>query len=115
MKTYRIALTLPPHLIPSPLMNDIHTAIRVLNEAFKADPVAISNMMGTRFSCSDTLADHPTIQVAAGDNAPHVGPLGIINGVLEAMTGQRVAAVYDEKGLAGFTLYQVPNSVSLVR
>lgn len=87
-------------------MNDIHTAVRILNEAFSADPATMAKLVDTRFACNSALANHPTIQVAGGDNEPHVGILGILNGILEPMTGERVAAKYGENGLEGFTIYQ---------
>lgn len=86
----------------------IETAVRVLNEAFVADPVAIHALQCVRIPCSNALADHPTVIV---DNARHagrpeqstVGLLGLLNGVLEAMTGKRVATQWEmpEDGSAG--------------
>jgi hypothetical protein len=86
-------------------MSHIERAVNILNQAYRADPEAISKMFAQRYSCNDNLADHPTIEVAGGDDAPHVGVIGIINGIVADITGEKVAVIYDERGLAGFTVY----------
>ncbi len=90
------------------------TSLKVLNEALAADPACIEIMVKRRCRCNDALANHPTIQVALDDDPPTtyvpsylVGILGLLNGVIEAATGERVAAVFDESGaLVAFTQYQ---------
>lgn len=92
--------TLSAQPVPVPT---IETAVRVLNEALKADQLAITRLINHREACNDALADHPTVQVSSVLNPgagwqTNVGALGILNGVLEAMTGERVMAVYDDSG-----------------
>lgn len=65
----------------------LRQAVRVLNEAFRADPAAVHALICNRVPCNETLADHPTIVVSsvrtsAGGEHYNVGPLGILNGVL---------------------------------
>ncbi len=78
------------------------TILRILNEANTADGVAITNLIQKRIPCNFALAEHVTIQVSpmpdGGDDAVEVGTLGVINGLVEALTGRRVMAVYDETG-----------------
>lgn len=79
--------------------------IQTLNEAFEADPNAINALITMRVPCNQKLADHPTIQV--GGNPDVVGMLGVINGIVERLTGKRVAAIYgDDSKLEGFTEYR---------
>lgn len=45
------------------IMDDaITTAVRVLNEAFEADPVALLSLLEHETPCNAALAEHPTIQ-----------------------------------------------------
>lgn len=85
---------------------DITTAVRILNEAFAADPAAIETLLSVSYNCNQALADHPTVQIREGEYGPRIGSLGLINGIVDAMTGERVAAIYGENGLEGFTLYK---------
>lgn len=55
----------------------VDQAIKILNEALAADPVAVNQLMSYRVSCTDELAAHPSIQV----NGEGVAPLGLINGL----------------------------------
>lgn len=89
---------------------DIHTAVRVLNEAFVADPSAIHALLCNRVPCNLALADHPTVQVQANPVIEDgktwtVGLIGMLNGVLEPLTGQRVAAQWEDGKLLGFQVY----------
>lgn len=90
--------------------------LKVLNEAYVADPAAIHALVCNRVPCNLALADHPTIQVEANVVATgetySVGMLGIVNGLCEVITGQRVAVMYsdpDDTGrckVLGFTQYK---------
>jgi len=87
-------------------------AVKVLNEAFEADPDAISSLFSTRVSCNSKLAVHRTIQVRAESPLPAgqgdftIGTLGVINGILLALSIRPVAiaAWYDPEtgALLGF-------------
>lgn len=88
--------------------------IDTLNVAFKADPDAIRDLIRHRVSCNRALADHPTIQVSDGmsgsgfEDEPSfsVGLLGMLNGVIEPLTGERIAFRWDDSGKPlGFCRY----------
>jgi hypothetical protein len=84
------------------------TFLDILNDAVKADPVAMTDLCESRVPCNDELADHPTIQVCGFDPIV-VGMIGVINGICEKLTGKRVAADFDEEGnLLAFVEYKEP-------
>ena len=95
--------------------------LRILNEAYAADPAAMHALIVNRVPCNQPLADHPTVQVetnavASGESFA-VGMLGVINGICEAATGKRVAVMFSEQDattkrskIVGFTEYS-PNNV----
>jgi hypothetical protein len=97
------------------------TFLRVLNEAYEADPKVLHTMVDNRLVCTEALADHPSIQVATtslgvnGGEFCTVGLLGILNGICEPLTGRRVAAKFSEldsgeRGqLLGFVEYKSPS------
>jgi hypothetical protein len=103
-------------------MNDIEKVLAVLNSAFQADPHAIHALMANRVPCSPQLSAHPTVQVtsvpvAGIDSRDAVGALGIINAVVETLTGERVAMVWDpapafrdKPVFIGFVKYQAAES-----
>jgi len=84
--------------------------IAFLNSLLESDPYAIAELLTVRVPCNQTLADHPTVQVAAGPDHGitfirpgeyRVGILGILNGYCGSIEeGPRegwgpIAAVYD--------------------
>lgn len=93
-------------------MDQIAEIVEVLNEAFKADPSAISNMiLGNRVECNKALADHPLVTVRLEEDGKFtLGALGLINAVVEKVTGQRVAAGLDDQTgeFVGFTVWSPP-------
>jgi len=87
------------------MKNDIDTVINVLNRALKADPGAVREVFAHRTPCNKDLAHDPTVQVLqCCDGDLTVGALGLINGIVEEMTGERVVAIYDDVGGNGFEL-----------
>ncbi len=73
--------------------------VRVLNEAFAADPYAMHSLVVNQVPCNQTLADHPTVQVSDTPlpyKARVVGMLGVVNGVVTALTGEIVATEWTE-------------------
>lgn len=78
----------------------IEQAVVVLNEAFKADPVALWLLIANRVQCNEALAAHPWVQVRQHESpvkgVATVGLIGVLNGVLEPLTGYRVAAKFSE-------------------
>ena len=94
-------------------MKNIDTVVRTLNEAFAADPAALHALLVNRVPCNQALADHSTLQVTQDPALPEttyvVGLLGVINGIVEELTGDRVAARWDYSTtpptLKGFQVY----------
>jgi hypothetical protein len=79
------------------MRDDIRRAcIQLLNEAFKADPAAMHALIVNRVPCNKALAEHPLIPVSYNTvlNSPettyYVGMLGIINGILDKVTGNTI-------------------------
>lgn len=75
---------------------DSQTIVDLLNQAVKADPSAMHALVVNRVPCTDALADHPTIVVddEGTPGYPHVGLLGILNGIT-GLEGQTIEAVWD--------------------
>lgn len=76
----------------------VDTTLGVLQDAFAADPGATQALMTNRIPCNKTLANHETIVagVSRGDGTSEdstyeVGAIGLINGIVLALTGRRVA------------------------
>lgn len=85
----------------------VQDAVRVLGEAFAADPKAMEALVEARVSCNEALSGHPTIQVQVReDGSCEVGLLGILNGLFGINHDGRghIEAVYDGvyPTLAGF-------------
>ena len=64
----------------------------ILNEAVKADAMAVSDLIEHRAPCNLELAAHPTIPVVGFP--AKVDALCLINGFVEKLTGKRIMAVY---------------------
>lgn len=100
------------------MKHDIQAAVDALNDAFKRDPVAVENLIRHRVDCNQQLADHPTVQVRAypgiseAVDSYSVSALGLLNGILEPLTGQRVAIMVEDETpeasgkMLGFTVYK---------
>ncbi len=56
--------------------------VDLLNECLITDKEAISKLVNERVVVSETLADHPIIQVRAINGDYLLGILGILNGIL---------------------------------
>lgn len=82
----------------------VHQAVRLLNEALRLEPKAISDLVRHRVQfTSRELADHPTIQVGVvgeyhegGDNTYDVGMVGILNGIFGTATDRISIQVEDD-------------------
>jgi len=76
----------------------LDSILAILNEACKADGLAMGKLVEERVSCTDMLAEHPMIQVNCNehDGSYQVGIMGLINGICERLTGSIVAAVMKE-------------------
>lgn len=83
----------------------LHDFILVLNQALKADLKAMTKIIEKKFPCNLALADHPTIQCGntpEKDGEYEIGPLGLINGLVEPVTRQRIMAIYHDGVLHHF-------------
>jgi len=85
--------------------DDTDECVTFLNSLAKIDPVAMGALVAARVPCSRLLADHPSVQVAAGsDGVTTVGILGVINGYCGVIEGGKfdgwgpVMAVLEEDG-----------------
>lgn len=81
--------------------------VDLLNEIIKQDPDAMSALIAARVPCSESLADHPTVQVGETDTGYKVGILGILNGLCGTDSKGRgfVAVIVEEGGrVTGATL-----------
>lgn len=56
--------------------------VKVLRDALRRDPVAISSLMKSKIVTNASLADHPAIQCGKRGDKFTIGPLGLINGIL---------------------------------
>lgn len=77
-------------------------AIKVLNQALKADPKAISELYGIKVQANERLAKHKTIQVAKkGCWRNELTFLGLLNGVFGVSSKRKgygfITIDYDEK------------------
>ena len=98
---------------------DFAKALEVLNSAYQADPAAIHSMVSNSIPCQGVaLRDHPWGVVGDSYAVPGsytVSTLGLLNGVVHALTGKRVAMSWsdtkDENGrfkFIGFVEYKEP-------
>lgn len=81
--------------------------IELLDEALICDPAATETLLGTKVPANERLLAHPTIQV---NEHNQVSALGLINGICEKLTGERVCAVVDISNhrIERFGVYKSP-------
>ena len=71
----------------------------VMKSGLLCDPLAITSLAKTRVQCNASLAIHPTIQVQeCTDGTFTVGMIGILNGILEELTGRKFSYMIDGSG-----------------
>lgn len=74
----------------------LNTILEVLNSAKDADTKAIQELLDCGVPANNALEAHPHVILEEGPNGEDaVGPLGLINGLVQALTGRKIAAVYD--------------------
>lgn len=73
-------------------MLSIDQILEILNQALELDRAAVSALMFNRTPCNRALTDHPTIQTGEKD----VGPMGLINGFVEPLFGNKIMFVCDD-------------------
>lgn len=81
-------------------------AAAVLRETLAVDPVAVEHLIATRVLCLPGVeTDSPAVPFDGPDNVLLLGPLGLINGIVNRIDpGGRVVAHYDEDNrLTDFT------------
>lgn len=76
-----------------------------LNKLFDIDPCAASALISHRVECSEAfIADDVTFVCGRSeDGTIQMGVVGFLNGTIDPCSG-RVAAVYEEGQLSGFTV-----------
>ncbi|APU88927.1 hypothetical protein Rctr197k_121 [Virus Rctr197k] len=75
--------------------------IAFLNEVLALDPAAVTRLVETRVSCTEALADHPSVQVQDHKTGtPSVGLLGLLNGLFGADEENwgAIAALFEDDG-----------------
>ena len=89
-----------------------NSILELLNTAYEADPAAIHALICNRVPCNEKLADHKNIIVevnkAVGKGESYnVGMLGVLVGIIDALTNRKICAKFDEGKLVGFGEYKV--------
>jgi hypothetical protein len=71
-------------------------ACQVLNEAYNADPDAIRIWLCQMVKVNEAVANHPTIVVGQLPVKWTLGPLGMINGIVETLSGYLLASKWSD-------------------
>ncbi len=71
-------------------------ACTVMNEAFALDPDAIRMLTCQMVKANQGIADHPTIVVGQAPCKWTLSPLGLINGIVDQLSGYRIAANWSD-------------------
>ena len=81
--------------------------IRCLNRAYQSDPDAIVALINNRVPCNEALEKDPHVMVADSlvSNRSLVGPMGLLNGVLQAAGLPRIAMQSRNRKMIGFILF----------
>lgn len=93
-------------------MKDIDKAVKVLNEALKADRKTTEALLNKFEICNDKYAEHPHIVVMRhkGDKRSIASVLGLVNGVVHALTGEYVCVEMDKGKYLKFSVYKPTKS-----
>lgn len=65
----------------------VEHVIGILNDLVALDPEAMREIIESRVTCNEALAEHPTVQVGATEEVYRVGMLGILNGIFGTIEG----------------------------
>lgn len=86
--------------------------VALLDEALLCDPVAMQALLRTRVPCTEKLVEHPTVQVMLDPDTfqNSISVLGLINGICDKLTGEKVCAVVDNATgeIQRFGIYMPP-------
>lgn len=91
------------------LLDPAAAACEVLQSAFEADPGAITYLFAANAVTNEAMLDHPHIPCWQGapDDTPTVSLIGIINGILSALGGSKIMAMYNSHDLNSLAKFQV--------
>lgn len=98
-------------------MQTLETKIlNYMNSIAQADPDAMISLIRNRTPCNTALLTHALCQCGVDDGVATVGPLGVMCGLVEAITGKRLVAMFSDDAAAftGFVLMQ-PQDVDVLR
>ena len=92
----------------------IKTAVETLNDFLAKSPEAANSLFNYRVPVTKEMADHPHVRVQViGDNKFKVGMIGILNGIVEPLTGKRIASMHDDDDkVVGFVEYKATKTES---
>jgi len=76
-------------------MTKIEKVLDVLNTAYEADPAAIHCLCSNSIPCNEALLNHPVVPVM-GYGGISVDALGLVNGIIFALTGSMVKLKWAE-------------------
>jgi hypothetical protein len=79
--------------------------VRVLEEAWALDPVAVRKLLEFSAPCNKALADHYRIVVDMVEGETHVSMLGLINGLAEDESDRIVVMINKQGLIVGFGLF----------
>lgn len=82
-----------------------------LNEIHKTEPNTIQEFCNLEVVCANGLAFHPTVQVS---DDYRVRFIGILNGIVEPLTGGRIAMNLQNGNLLGFIKFEPKPAVQCI-
>jgi hypothetical protein len=90
----------------------LESVVKTLSEALAADGYALERLFRNRVECNDAMGDHPHIVTGKIGQTTTLSTLGLINGIVGALTGHRVAMMVpdDSDSPIGFTRYMPPKN-----
>ena len=90
-------------------INPTDAAIAVLNRLLKLDAEGCSKLIKSKVETNSGVVSDPDIVCTKKGDKDAISCLGLINGILTAAGGSRVAAMFDEEDrLVGFGPYRPP-------
>ena len=78
-------------------MQPIDKAIHVLNTAYQADKASIRSIIANMVPVNKELENHPVVIVQENADGTFLTSLGLLNGVVYALTGKMLAAEWSEE------------------
>lgn len=81
----------------------IDKAVAVLNDLLESDPKALEELLKVRVDVNPATAEAKFLFCQPKREGHCLGIIGLINGLLQAVTGDRVAMIVDNVQCVGFT------------